>query len=84
MENDEYTNLADVAPHFAHVDDLQSAVWLNGQYIKAIEGAAAKAAQVPGPLRTSVDNFFMTDAISRASPAMAKCVVARQQQEARP
>lgn len=42
-----------------------------------------KAAPTPGaatlePLRSPIDNFFMTDAISRASATMAKCVQARQ------
>jgi NADH-quinone oxidoreductase subunit G len=42
-----------------------------------------KAAPAPGavsaaPLVSPIDNFFMTDAISRASATMAKCVQARQ------
>ena len=30
------------------------------------------------PFSSSISNFFQTDAISRASSTMAKCVVARQ------
>ena len=32
----------------------------------------------PVPFSSSISNFFQTDAISRASSTMAKCVVARQ------
>lgn len=70
--------LADVAPHFAASDNVVEApVWLNGQFVKAL-GPKADAAPAPGPLVSSVSNFFMTDAISRASQTMAKCVLARQ------
>lgn len=35
------------------------------------------------PLRSPIENFYMTDAISRASRTMAKCVLARQQAQAK-
>jgi len=78
------SRLADVAPHFAAVGEVQRPVWLNGEYIKAITAAADKTALQAASLRTSIDNFFMTDAISRASPVMAKCVQARAAAAARP
>lgn len=73
--------LADVAPHLARKASVEAPVWLNGQYVKAL-GDKAAAAPGAGMLRTTIDNFFMTDAISRASQTMAKCVQARQQQQA--
>lgn len=70
--------LAEVAPHFQHVDNVETPVWLNGQYVKTISDAAASKPAGEGMLSTTIDNFFMTDAISRASQVMAKCVLARQ------
>ncbi|KXZ47011.1 hypothetical protein GPECTOR_39g505 [Gonium pectorale] len=76
--------LADIAPHFANINAVQTPVWLNGEYIKGVE-QLAKAAPVQAgvPLASSIDNFYMTDAISRASRTMAKCVQARQQAQAK-
>lgn len=67
--------LADVSPAFADVDSRQQATWLNGAVWKA---APPPGAVTQAPLRSPIDNFFMTDAISRASAIMAKCVQARQ------
>jgi NADH dehydrogenase (ubiquinone) Fe-S protein 1 len=67
--------LADVAPHLAVVSEAQPAVWMNGHYARTLDGAKPAAA---GPLRTTIESFFQTDAISRASTTMAKCVQARQ------
>mgnify|MGYP001806903657 CR=1 FL=1 len=55
-------------------------MWLNGEYVKGVE-ALAKAAplQPSAPLTSTISNFYMTDAISRASRTMAKCIQARQQ-----
>lgn len=69
--------LAEVAPHFKHVAAVQAPVWLNGEYIKAVSEAAAKAPPSSAPLASPITNFYMTDAISRASQVMAKCVKAR-------
>jgi NADH dehydrogenase/NADH:ubiquinone oxidoreductase subunit G len=66
--------LADVAPHFASVNAVNGAVWMNGEYMKALQSGSATSA----PLASPISNFFMTDAISRASQTMAKCVMARQ------
>jgi NADH dehydrogenase (ubiquinone) Fe-S protein 1 len=72
--------LAEVAPHFARLQSVEAPVWLNGQYVKALAARAA-AAPAAGVLKSPIDNFFMTDAISRASQTMAKCVQARQQMQ---
>jgi len=70
--------LADVAPHFALVNNsVQGAVWMNGEYAKGL--AASPSVHAGGVLESPIGNFFMTDAISRASQTMAKCVQARQQ-----
>ena len=63
---------------------LEPPVWLDGQVGRALDAAASGsgsggAAPAAGPLRSTVSNFFWTDAISRNSPTMAKCVQARQQ-----
>lgn len=70
--------LAEVAPHFRQVNQVSRPVWLNGQYIRTLpEGQ--RAAPGAGAFESPVANFYMTDAISRASQIMAKCVLARQQ-----
>jgi NADH dehydrogenase (ubiquinone) Fe-S protein 1 len=71
--------LAEVAPHFARKAVVEAPVWMNGQYVKAMGDGSSKAAG--GVLKSTIDNFFMTDAISRASQTMAKCVQARQQMQ---
>lgn len=72
--------LADVAPHFARKSVVEAPVWMNGQYVKAMSGSGSGKV-AGGVLKTTIDNFFMTDAISRASQTMAKCVQARQQMQ---
>lgn len=72
--------LAEVAPHFGAVGAIQPPVWLNGEYYKGIGQLVGKLQATP--LSSPISNFFMTDAISRASQTMAKCVLARQQQQA--
>ena len=79
--------LGEVAPHLARAGgggSLEPPVWLDGQVGRALDAAASGsgsggAAPAAGPLRSTVSNFFWTDAISRNSPTMAKCVQARQQ-----
>ncbi|KAL6761957.1 NADH:ubiquinone oxidoreductase 76 kDa subunit [Haematococcus lacustris] len=70
--------LAEVAPSFAVVNTLQRPVWLNGEVVKGLEALAAQQKLQPSlALKTPIENFYMTDAISRASATMAKCVQAR-------
>lgn len=40
-------------------------------------GAKQQAAADPAPFATSIDNYYQTDAISRASSTMAKCVLSK-------
>ena len=70
--------LAEVAPHFSVINSAHGAVWMNGEYMKAAASGSAATAASSAPLSTPIGNFFMTDAISRASQTMAKCVQARQ------
>jgi NADH-quinone oxidoreductase subunit G len=51
-------------PVFAAVDQIQSAPW---------GGFGAPGQLDPAPFGVAVDNFYMTDPISRASETMAKC-----------
>jgi len=51
-------------PHFTRLDDPEAAAW----------GAFGSAgAMDQGPFAPAVENFYMTDPISRASETMAKC-----------
>jgi NADH-quinone oxidoreductase subunit G len=56
--------LPQVAPAFATLDAAQPGQW----------GAFGKPGPTdPAPFKSPVDNFYMTDPISRASETMAKC-----------
>ncbi|MGE0150917.1 MAG: molybdopterin-dependent oxidoreductase, partial [Parvibaculaceae bacterium] len=59
--------LFELKPHFAVLDDLQPAAW--GAFGKA--GATDAA-----PFRLPIENYYMTDPISRASETMAACSAA--------
>ena len=70
--------LAEVAPHFARVDDVEPALWLNGAtYAHVSKRELSKGLDDAAPLASSVANFYMTDAISRASATMAKATKAK-------
>ena len=59
-----------------------SALWgLSGEYWKAVGGGGAKKSggKQDDVLKTDVENFYQTDAISRASKTMARCVKAQQE-----
>lgn len=68
--------LAEVAPHMAKTDDVEPALWLNGATYAHVPAKSAKVDDAI-PLASSVSNFYMTDAITRASATMAKCTKAR-------
>ena len=69
--------LAEIAPHFARVDDVEPALWLNGATYAHVSKERAKVLDDTAPLASSVFNFYMTDAISRASATMAKATKAK-------
>jgi len=72
--------LAEIAPHFAKVDVApEKPVWLNGQYFGAFAQKVKGKKAAKEPLATPIQNFYMTDVISRASRAMAKATQARQE-----
>ena len=67
--------LADVAPAFGRPEEVQPALWLNGAaYAHKAQG---KAAGTAAPLTSIVDNYYMTDYISRASAVMARATASR-------
>ena len=68
--------LADVAPHLGKTDDVEPALWLNGATYAHVTAKSAKVDDAT-PLGSSIANFYMTDAISRASATMAKCTKAK-------
>jgi NADH-quinone oxidoreductase subunit G len=51
-------------PHFARIDDVEAASWGEFGESGAMDGA---------PFTLPVENFYMTDPISRASEVMAQC-----------
>ena len=56
--------MADLAPHFAHVDEIVEAPW--GEFGRAGPMDAA-------PFETPISDFYLTNAICRASVTMAEC-----------
>ena len=71
--------LADVAPHFANVGAVEpSAVAGVGLRALAQAGAALPANRVAhsSPFQLPVHDYYLTDAIARASQTMAKCSAA--------
>ena len=56
--------MAEIAPQLADVDEVTPAEW---------RPFGAEGAMDAAPFATPVANFYMTDAISRASPTMAEC-----------
>ena len=70
--------LAAVAPALARPDEVQPALWLNGAaYAHKAAPKDAKAAKAAPPLKSWVENYYMTDAITRASAVMARATAAR-------
>ena len=73
--NEMRERVAEVAPHLAVTDgDVQPTLWLNGEYFKVFADRAKGTALSKEALVSSVDNFYQTDVISRASKVMARCV----------
>ncbi|MDF2097195.1 NADH-quinone oxidoreductase subunit NuoG [Aquibaculum arenosum] len=56
--------LIEANPLFGRLDEVQPAAW---------EAFGAKGEVSGAPFALPIDNFYMTDPISRASPTMAKC-----------
>ena len=56
--------MAEINPNFANSDAVEPAPW--GDF-------GADGDLDPAPLTMPIDNFYMTDAISRASATMARC-----------
>ena len=57
----------DLAPHLAAIDEISEATWT---------AFGTKGDLSDAPFVATVDNFYMTCPISRASPTMAKCTEA--------
>jgi NADH-quinone oxidoreductase subunit G len=66
--------LFEAVPHFADQDEVAAAKWTKF-------GGRAKITDAA--IRTALDGFYMTCAISRASETMAQCIVALQADTAR-
>ena len=61
--------MADINPHFATLDETPKATWGNTGVTDATHDAA---------FEYPIGNFYMTDAISRASEIMAACTAVAQ------
>ena len=68
--------MAEIAPGLANVDTREAGLWLNGEYVAAAL-AGRDASPQPGALESPIESYWMTDAVSRASLTMAKCIEAR-------
>ena len=53
-------------------------IWISQAFAAGSKQAVQEDSQ---PFASSIGNFFQTDAISRASSTMAKCVIARENQQ---
>ncbi|CAI5507926.1 unnamed protein product [Closterium sp. Naga37s-1] len=72
--------LREVAPHLARIDEVEPPLTLTAQAgVQHTPGAI-----LPEPFELPVTNFYMTDAISRASVTMAKCTSAKAKQATQP
>ncbi|XP_051158719.1 NADH-ubiquinone oxidoreductase 75 kDa subunit, mitochondrial [Leptopilina boulardi] len=70
------SRIQEVAPHLSRYGDVESANFTNLALQLAMKTGGAL---LPDPVEVrqkTLDQFFMTDAISRASPTMSKCVQA--------
>ncbi|KAL7295476.1 hypothetical protein TKK_0011127 [Trichogramma kaykai] len=73
--------IAEIAPHLVNYGEVEPSNFLKQVYELA---KTTQGSFLPDPIdikQKSLDQFFMTNAISRASPTMAKCVQAVQKQK---
>ncbi|CDK29117.1 unnamed protein product [Kuraishia capsulata CBS 1993] len=68
------SRLAEIAPHLLRHDVIEP---VSSEIAKvAFANSFAKAGPLSGgALKNPIENFYFTDAISRSSPTMAKCIV---------
>ena len=78
--NDIRARLVEVAPHLDARGDIEAPInyMSTGEYVKLLTERAKKSKSDKTPLATSVSQFYQTDAISRASKTMARCVKSKQ------
>eukprot|EP00897_Mesotaenium_endlicherianum_P007190 jgi/Mesen1/649/ME000109S10871 len=72
--------LTEVAPHLVRIDEVEDSSWLNGDTFGHRQHGVLRDA----PFEKTITNFYMTDAIGRASQIMAKCVAAQEKQAQAP
>jgi len=78
------TRMAQVAPNLTRYGNVEEANYFN---LAATMATGTKARLSEAPLTVSQQNledFYLTDSISRASPTMARCVTAVKEQRAKP
>jgi len=78
------TRMAQVAPNLTRYGNVEEANYFN---LAASMAQGIKARLSEAPLTVSQQNledFYLTDSISRASPTMARCVTAVKEQRAKP
>lgn len=71
------SRMAEIAPHLLKKGRIEEPLlFLKDSIFVSSDGGGDKASRAP--LESSIKQFYMTDAISRASKTMARCVRARQ------
>ena len=68
--------MAEISPSLVNIDTCEPGLWLNGEYVAAAL-AGQDASPQTGALESPIASYWMTDAVSRASLTMAKCIEAR-------
>lgn len=76
--------MIEIAPHLSRHGEVEEANYF-AQGQEMIKGTKVKLGTEPlWPKLLKLDDFYMTDAVSRASPTMAKCIEAVAKQEKSP
>lgn len=75
------SRMADLAPHLVQHNNHRLQVWPDENRPKVTKFEANKKATSLVPKMRTLIDYFQTDAISRSSPTMAKCVAAVQRDE---
>ncbi len=78
------SRLSEVAPHLTRYGLVEPANFFTESASFAGKASKVAAAKTSKPIDVSLkvlEDFYMTDSISKASPTMAKCVAAVKQQK---
>lgn len=70
--------MTQIAPNLTRYGDVEEANYFAqaADLAKSVASGASAGSELLQPAITQLEDFYMTDAISRASPTMAKCIAA--------